>query len=66
MAVLGLTWSVRSGEGCRRKGGAKSHWQIYDFRVTWPPVLAVCKLTWLVLGEDPAARSHRVEQFTAL
>ena len=21
---------------------------------------------WLVLGEDPAARSHRVEQFTAL
>jgi hypothetical protein len=22
--------------------------------------------TWLVLGEDPAARSHRVEQFTAL
>jgi hypothetical protein len=26
----------------------------------------MCKLTWLVLGEDPAARSHRVEQFTAL
>ena len=26
----------------------------------------LCKLTWLVLGEDPAARSHRVEQFTAL
>ena len=24
------------------------------------------KLTWLVLGGDPAARSHRVEQFTAL
>ena len=24
------------------------------------------KLTWLVLGEDPAARSRRVEQFTAL
>ena len=24
------------------------------------------KLTWLVLGEDPAARSHRVEQLTAL
>ena len=23
------------------------------------------KLTWLVLGGDPAARSHRVEQFTA-
>ena len=27
---------------------------------------AVVKLTWLVLGGDPAARSHRVEQFTAL
>ena len=24
------------------------------------------KLIWLVLGGDPAARSHRVEQFTAL
>ena len=24
------------------------------------------KLTWLVFGGDPAARSHRVEQFTAL
>ena len=24
------------------------------------------KLTWLVLGGDPVARSHRVEQFTAL
>jgi len=24
------------------------------------------KLTWLALGGDPAARSHRVEQFTAL
>ena len=23
-------------------------------------------LTWPVLGEDPAARSHRVDQFTAL
>ena len=24
------------------------------------------KLTWLVLGGDPATRSHRVEQFIAL
>ena len=24
------------------------------------------KLTWLVLGGDPAARSHRAEQLTAL
>ena len=29
-------------------------------------VLKVCKLTWLVLGGDPAVRSRRVEQFTAL
>ena len=28
--------------------------------------IRMSKLTWLVLGEDPAARSHRVEQFTAL
>ena len=26
----------------------------------------ISKLTWLVLGGDPAARSHRVEQLTAL
>ena len=26
----------------------------------------ICKLTWLVLGGDPAARPHRVEQLTAL
>ena len=30
------------------------------------PAPLCCKLTWLVLGGDPAARSHRVEQFTAL
>ena len=28
--------------------------------------LTVSKLTWLVVGGDPAARSHKVEQFTAL
>ena len=27
---------------------------------------ALFKLTWLLLGGDPAARSHRVGQFTAL
>ena len=27
---------------------------------------ALFKLTWLVLGGDPAARFHRVEKFTAL
>ena len=32
----------------------------------YPIGLTPNKLTWLVLGEDPAARSHRVEQLTAL
>lgn len=35
-------------------------------RVIWQLFPLMHKLTWLVLGEDPAARSHRVEQFTAL
>ena len=26
----------------------------------------IIKLTWLVLGSDPANRSHRLKQFTAL
>ena len=39
-----------------------SHCKKYDVSVLGVNV----KLTWLVLGEDPAARSHRVEQFTAL
>ena len=30
------------------------------------PPAGTSKLTWLVLGGDPAARSHRAEQFTAL
>ena len=36
---------------------------VVDRRV--PPVFDV-KLTWLVLGGDHAARSHTVEQLTAL
>ena len=28
--------------------------------------MTLCKRTWLVLGGDPAARPHRVEQCTAL
>ena len=36
----------------------------FNFQVEW--LNHEDKLTWLVLGEDPAARSHRVEQFTAL
>ena len=60
-----------SGVGCHGAAGAATLWlnthqassahaqEIQD-------VAGQLKLTWLVLGEDPAARSHRVEQFTAL
>jgi hypothetical protein len=34
--------------------------------ISQSPPKNTCKLTWLVLGGDPPARSHRVEQFTAL
>ena len=37
--------------------------QIVFLFFCWTPN---CKLTWLVLGWDPAVCSHRVEQFTAL
>ena len=37
-----------------------------DFACWWRMLRVMGKLTWLVLGGDPAARSHRVEQFTAL
>ena len=40
-------------------------WSAYPDAVT-PAARGKCKFTWLVLGGDPAARSHRVEQFTAL
>ena len=40
----------------------RSLWRMYDLAAE-----AHCfKLTWLVLGGDLAARSHRVEQLTAL
>ena len=37
-----------------------------DFTCCLHVLRVMGKLTWLVLGGDPAARSHRVEQFTAL
>ena len=38
---------------------------VYSYRNCDPlPVTRSVKLTWLVLGEDPATRFHRVEQFT--
>ena len=50
------------------KDGSKIHpspWYKLYFSVI-SSFYSICKLTWLVLGGDPAARSHRVEQFTAL
>ena len=46
----------------------KTQKRIADFRHCLHERIAhqSCKLTWLVLGGDPAARSHRVEQLTAL
>ena len=48
--------------------GVKScgHFMFYFFDFQIQRFKHENKLTWLVLGEDPAARSHRVEQFTAL
>ena len=43
-----------------------THFNIHFRIVGARPWSWLLKLTWLVLGEDPAARSHRVEQFTAL
>ena len=44
-------WFAKTTSGCKM---CKSKMELLN------------KLTWLVLGGDPAARSHRVEQFTAL
>ena len=41
-------------------------WSSFKIEVQTMSDILDGKLTWLVLGEDPAARSHRVEQFTAL
>ena len=43
-----------------------NHWHEYKSKACVRLRPQTDKLTWLVLGEDPAARSHRVEQFTAL
>ena len=39
---------------------------LWNLTLTKSSLRKVTKLTWLVLGGDPAARSHRVEHFTAL
>ena len=52
--------------GCKNNGeGRKTVASVVEVRVL-PSQPVISKLTWLVLGADPAARSHRVEQFTAL
>ena len=43
-----------------------THYRSDHSTIECPEIDRNVKLTWLVLGEDPAARSHRVEQFTAL
>ena len=40
--------------------------EIFDYAKTLNSTSGNGKLSWLVLGGDPAACSHRVEQFTAL
>ena len=53
-------------------GGCRMIWMHHTAAVCYATgyvisvlVTICCKLTWLVLGGDPVARSHRVEQFTA-
>ena len=48
------------------KGPPGKHCDVCIAEWCAPRLAAKHKLTWLVLGGDPAARSHRVEQFTAL
>ena len=56
-ARAGLRFSLESAAKSRKAQHEEAH-------PAWLPLLS--KLIWLVLGGDLAARSHRVEQFTAL
>ena len=47
-------------------GQTSKQTEVFDYAETLNSTSGSGKLTWLVLGGDPAARSHRVEQFTAL
>ena len=49
-----------------RSQSARQHPGLDLLGLALPWILTLLKLTWLVLGEDQAARSHRVEQLTAL
>jgi hypothetical protein len=57
--------AVVGGHGAKQNQIQKHHAHNAPAR-RCPSASTSFKLTWLVLGEDPAARSHRVEQFTAL
>ena len=59
----GVSWAAQVVE--KRWRGRKTVACAVDVRLL-PSQPLISKLTWLVLGGDPAARSHRVEQFTAL
>ena len=56
---MGLSFTSRV---LAMKNGTFVRSSVYNLYRNIPMV----KLTWLVLGGDPAARSHRVEQLTAL
>ena len=40
--------------------------EVFDYAEALNSTSGSGKITWLVLGVDPAARYHRVEQLTAL
>ena len=73
IASASLSRSQTCPPYCRGIGGLciaceqlNDMWRATYYDAAWYKQSYLCKLTWLVLGGDPAARSHRVEQFTAL
>ena len=69
LALLALCFGVRglqrvrSSERHVRSENQRRALAIFEWVFGEPKIR---KLTWLALGGDPAARSRRVEQFTAL
>ena len=61
-------WLVLGWSGLVLFGGMRlqNRSAAYKVLACRPSFTEVGKLTWLALGGDPAARSRRVEQFTAL
>ena len=61
-ADLMIRWSSPLSEWTPPHAGSTTHRLCNVPRAGQPLGPDAHKLTWLVLGEDPAARSHRVEQ----